>query len=120
MKKILLTIALFGVVLIGRSQTVMNELYSDPGNGHQEFFELYNSSTNPVAENLDCYTMVVFYKSGTTTGFNVLDFPNVSVGPKSFMVGASASPFNVQQQTNLSPGFNWSSLDASGSLKFYQ
>ena len=98
MKKILLTIALFGEVLVGRSQTVMNELYTDPGNNRSEFFELYNSSTNLLGENLDCYTLITFYRQGNAanlvSGFYVLDFPNVTVGPKSYFVGAAASPFD--------------------------
>src|ERR1044071_296491 len=100
MKKILLTIALFGVVLIGRSQTVLNELYVLPGNGHSEFFELYNSSTNPAGQNVDCFTILTWYDNGgTDKGWYVMDLPNLSVGPKGYFVGASASPFNTQSTT---------------------
>ncbi len=120
MKKILLSVGLFSLVLVARSQTVLNVMYTDPGAGNSEFVEIYNSSTNPLAEHLNCYTMVTFYKNGSTTGWYVLDFPDDSVGPKGYWVIAAASPFNVQNQTGVVANANWNALAASGSLKFYQ
>jgi hypothetical protein len=122
MKKFLFFFSLITVVIPAKSQTaVFNEFYTDPGAGKSEFFEIYNTSTGNVAENLDCYRLVTWFKDGSTTGFYVLDFPNLNVAPKSFFVGAASDPFNVQAQTNVDAAFSWNNFaDATGSLTFYE
>lgn len=134
MKKFLLVLFCLGAAFAGRSQVIFNELYTDPGSGNNEFFELYNTSIDPNPISLDCYTMVtlytVTYKNGpnkgkTYSGAYVLDFPNVSIKPKQWLIGVSASPFNVQKATGITKPatdyFNWNSLSSStGSLKKYQ
>ena len=75
MKKILLTVGFFALVLVGRSQTVLNEIYTDPGNQtlRGEFIELYNSSTLPGGQSVDCFTIVTYYDhGGTDRGWYVL------------------------------------------------
>ena len=118
MKKILLTLALSGAVLLGKSQiVVLNEIYTDPGAGKSEFFELYNSSGALI--NMDCYTIITYYTEGNKEGFYVLDLPAGSVAPTGYFVGAADSTFNVQGQLGLEPDFNWNNLDtwaSSGSL----
>jgi hypothetical protein len=127
MKKILLVTGLFSLVLVGRSQTVLNEVYTEPGNGHTEFIELYNSSTSLIPQNLDCFTIVTYYRTGNganvNQGFYVLDLPNLTVASKSFFVLAAASPFNTQSTTGSIADVNWNNAAAlnalNGSLKQY-
>ena len=67
MKKILLTLGLFGLVLVGKSQTVLNEVYTDPGSGNSEFIELYNSGAG--VQNLDCFTVLTYWQTGSAKGW---------------------------------------------------
>ena len=64
MKKYLLIFSMIAGVASAKAQTAFNEFYTDPGAGKQEFFELYNTATGNVAENLNCYTLVTWYKMG--------------------------------------------------------
>ena len=90
MKKIF-TLCLFAfAAFFSKAQVVLNEVYPDPGTV-QEFFELYNTSTNPVPENLDNYTLVAYYEEAGKTGFYVLDLPNQTVNAKGYYVGSSQS-----------------------------
>ncbi len=68
MKKILLSISLFAIALISNGQTVLNELYTTPGNGtlRGEFIELYNSSTLPGGQSVDCFTILTCYDNGAS------------------------------------------------------
>ena len=103
MKKILLTLGLFCLVLLGRAQTVLNEIYTTPGGTNSEFFELYNSSTGIGGQNVDCFTIVTYYDNGgTDRGWYVMDLPDLTIGPKNFFVAAAASPFTTQN--NAAPG----------------
>ncbi|HEX7906180.1 MAG TPA: T9SS type A sorting domain-containing protein [Chitinophagaceae bacterium] len=130
MKKFLLSMGLlFSLVIVGKSQTVLNEVYTDPGAGKSEFFELYNSSVDPSFVNVNCWTVVTYYETGSgqnvKKGFYVLDMPNDSVGPKSFFTGAADSTFDVQSQTGVLPDFNWNnpvfrSGSTGGYLKKYE
>jgi len=114
MKKILLSLGLFSLVLAGRSQTVLNELYTDPNAGRTEFFEIYNGSGAIV--NTDCFSLITYYtESGGKTGFYVLDLPADNLPPTGYYVGASANPYNVQG-TSGTPNFSWNALPASGQL----
>jgi hypothetical protein len=119
MKKIFTFSVLIIIAAFSNAQAVLNELYTDPGSGKQEFFELYNSSSTP--ENLDNYTLVTYYEEpGGKTGFYVLDFPNQTIAANGYYAGASASPFNVQSQTGVIPDFNWNAMPAGGSLTKWQ
>jgi hypothetical protein len=133
MKKILLSLGLFSLVLVGKSQTtVLNEVYTDPNlnSGHSEFFELYNTSIGG-AQNVDCYTIITYYEEGTgqntKKGFYVMDLPNLSVAGKGWFVGAAHSPFSTQNMAfqNVIPNFSWNSPafrngTTGGSLSKYQ
>ncbi len=57
MKKIftLCVLALFAASV--NAQVVFNEVYTDPGANKHEFFEFYNTSTNPTPESMDDYTL---------------------------------------------------------------
>jgi len=114
MKKFFTLCLLICIVIVTRSQAVLNEVYPQPGNGYHEFFELYNESN--VTENLDNYTVVTYYEEGTKSGFYVLDLPAVSVAAHGYYVAASDNPFNIQGQLNISANSNWNSLGAGSSL----
>ncbi len=127
MKKILLSLGLFSLVLVGKSQTVLNEIYTDPGNNKSEFFELYNSSTAVGGQSVDCFTILTYVNTGNNgiEGWYVMDLPNLTIGPKGFFTGASASPFNTQSLTGVTANFNWNSTSfrngsTGGSLIFAQ
>lgn len=100
-----------------KAQVVLNEIYTDPGSGKHEFFELYNTSSSAIPENLDCYTIVAYYEeSPSKTGFYVMDLPNMTIPSRGYFTGASASPFNVQGQSGLTANFNWNAMPAGGAL----
>lgn len=106
------------------AQAVLNEIYSDPGSGNHEFFELYNTSISGKPVSMDNYTLVAYYENGPQEkGFYVLDFPNLSVGPKGFFSGAAQVPFNYQGNTaSKAADFSWNDpqLTAKGGyLKKY-
>jgi len=115
MKKIFTLCLLVCIVIVSRSQAVINEFYPQPGNGNAEFFELYNE--NNSLEYLDNYTLVLYYEEpGGKSGFYVLDFPNDSIAAHSYYSGAAQSPYNIQGQSNITADFNWNSMPAGGSL----
>jgi hypothetical protein len=120
MKKIFTLCILAIVVIRSNSQVVLNEVYPEPGNGKQEFFELYNTSTSQVPENLDNYTLVAYYEESGKSGFYVLDLPNATVASKGFYAGSSQTTFNIQGQSNLTADLNWNSLPSSASLTKWQ
>ncbi len=113
MKKFLLTTGILCLVLVGYSQlTVLNELYTDPGNQalRGEFIELYNASADDEGQNVDCYTIVTYYDNGGgDRGWYVLDLPNLTVGAKDFFVAAAFSPFTTQNTPlpGATPDFSW-------------
>lgn len=124
MKKFLLSVLVISAFVVVKGQTVLNEIYTEPGSGKSEFFELYNTSGAP--QNVDCFTILIYWKnSATDRGWYVLDLPNASVPAAGFYVGAAASPFNVQSQTGVNANFNWNDINfrngfTGGSLKKYQ
>lgn len=115
MKKIFTLCVLTGIVIVTRSQAVLNEIYPQPGNGYHEFFELYNE--NNSLEYLDNYTLVTYYEeAGGKTGFYVLDLPNDSVAAHGYFVGASQITYNIQGQLGLTANISWNALGAGGTL----
>ena len=101
--------------IFARSQAVLNEVYPQPGNGYNEFFELYNE--NNSLEYLDNYTIVAYYEeSGSKTGFYIMDLPNDSINGHGYYVAASQTPFNIQGQLGLTANSIWNALSAGGSL----
>jgi len=117
MKKIFTLCLLAFAAIFSKAQVVLNEVYPDPGATFQEFFELYNTSTNPVPENLDNYTLVAYYEEpGGKSGFYVLDLPNQTVNAKGYYVGSSLSTFAIQGQSGLSANLNWNAIPAGGAL----
>ena len=92
------------------TQVVLNELYTDPGAGKSEFFELYNSSSSATPVSLDNYTMLCFFDISGTLGWYVMDLPNLTVTAKGYFVGSAALPFNYQGVNNSAASdFNWNS-----------
>jgi hypothetical protein len=137
MKRLLLSLAFMGAVLLGNAQTpvvkspvILNEIYTLPSPGNSEFFELYNTSVSPNAIPLDCYSLVVMYTIGDnkdvtkiTRGFYIIDFPsNASIASQSYFVGASKNPFAIQNKPTNTADFSWNSLGGAtgGSLKKYE
>ena len=115
MKKIFTLCVSALIVIVSHSQAVLNEIYPQPGNGNQEFFELYNE--NNSLEYLDNYTIVAYYEeAGGKTGFYILDLPNDSVAAHGYYVGAAQTPFNIQGQSGIAANFSWNSMPAGGSL----
>jgi len=117
MKKIF-TLCLFAFAAIfTKAQVVLNEVYPEPGNTFQEYFELYNTSTNPVPESLDNYTIVTYYEEpGGKSGFYILDLPNEMVNAKGYYIVSSQSIFAVQGRSGLVANANWNSLASGGAL----
>jgi hypothetical protein len=120
MKKIFSLCLLILTAAILHAQVVLNEIYTDPGNGKNEFFEFYNTSSSPIPQNLDNYTLVAYYEELGKTGFYVLDLPNQSVPSKGFYVGSSDNPFKVQGQSHVAANFSWNAMPAGGSLKKFE
>lgn len=115
MKQIFTLCALALSATFSNAQVVLNEVYTDPGNGKHEFFEFYNTSS--VSLNMDNFTIVTYYtEPGNKSGFYVMDLPNKTVFAKAFFVGAAANPFAVQGQTNLLADFSWNAMPAGGAL----
>jgi len=115
MKKIFTLIVFVLIVLVSNAQAVLNEIYPQPGNGYQEFFELYNPG---ASENLDNYTIITYYEeSGGKSGFYILDMPNQTISANGYYIGASASPISIQGQAGLTPESNWNALPAGGILR---
>lgn len=124
MKKILLSLLFISAFVVVKAQTVLNEIYTEPGSGKSEFFELYN--TSGFSQNVDCFTILIYWKNSTTDrGWYVLDLPNATVPAAGFFVGSSANPFNVQSQTGVTANFNWNDISfrngsTGGFLKKYK
>ena len=112
------TLCLFAFTAIFlKAQVVLNEVYPEPGNTFQEYFELYNTSTNPVPESLDNYTIVTYYEEpGGKSGFYILDLPNEMVSAKGYYIVSSQSIFAVQGRSGLIANANWNSLTSGGAL----
>src|SRR5258705_8676515 len=111
MKKTLLLITVIFFVLVSRSQVLFNEVYTDPAASHNEFFELYNTSTSSTPLSLDDYTIVCFFeKPSGEKGFYIMDLPNLTIPPKGYFVGASDLPFDYQGvKTSTAADFSWNS-----------
>jgi len=116
MKKILLSVGLFSLVMVGRSQTILNELYVQPSSSTSEFFELYYAGTLPIGDNVDCWTLVSYFDNGGgDRGVYVMDLPNVNTGfTNRYLVGAATDPFTAQGSSNVVPDFNWNNMPVSG------
>lgn len=88
-----------------KSQLVINELYTDPGSGKSEFFELFNYGAPTATDNL---TLLSYFDSSGIRGFYVLDIPAFTLGTQNYFVGVSAYPFNYQGVVNSTAAqFNW-------------
>jgi hypothetical protein len=117
MKKFFTLCVLFFAFNLAKSQVVLNEFYPEPGSTFQEYFELYNTSTSPIPENLDNYTMVVYYEEpGNKSGFYIFDLPSVTVATKDFFVVSSQIIYSIQGQANITADLNWNALGAGGAI----
>ena len=106
--KFILPALLLSLAAETKAQVLLNEVYSDPGAGKHEFFELYNTNTSTAPESMDNYTLVTFFEISGTPGFYVMDLPNLNVASKGYFVGSSAIPFNYQGVVNSTASdFNW-------------
>ena len=117
MKKIFILCVLVISTFCSKSQVLLNEFYPEPGSTFQEYFELYNTSTSSTPENLDNYTMIIYYEEpGNKSGFYVFDLPSVTVAAKDYFVVSSQNIFGIQGQSNLTADLNWNSLGAGGAI----
>ncbi|MBD0331834.1 MAG: hypothetical protein ICV66_04205, partial [Chitinophagaceae bacterium] len=123
MKKIFTPALITAMMLLSISSTaqrlVINEIYTDPGNGKHEFFELFNYGATVTTDHM---TLVTYFDSATKKGFYVLDLPNMTIGSYQFFVGAAALPFNYQGVTGSTAAqFSWNDVPTltanSGYLK---
>lgn len=134
MSRLLLTILLFCVSLGSKSQVILNEIHTEVKKSTEsEFFELFNTSTDPAGINLDCYSLVVPYiTASNTVGVYLLDFPNVTILARSYLVATSSTKivggnvqFNTQNKTNVIANFSWNLLNVpnqqplNGSLRSF-
>ena len=94
------------------AQVVLNELYTDPGAGKHEFFELYNTNSSSVPISLAGYSVITYFEgAGTEKGFYVLDLPDLDIPSKGYCVGSSANPFNYQSVSGSTKTlFSWNDL----------
>ena len=121
MKKIFTLCLLAFAVIFSKAQVVLNELYPEPGSTFQEFFELYNTSTSSIPENLDNYTLVAYYEeAGNISGFYVFDLPSVTVDAKDYFVVSSQILFSIQGQSNITADLNWNVLGTGGAITKWQ
>src|SRR5258708_10025597 len=98
MKKILLSIAFIGAVLLGRSQEVVfNEFYPNPdtSGGNNEYLELYNTSSAPI--NLDCYSILA-YDQTTHSGY-VYQLPAITIDPFGWVVFTNSTTGTITYGT---------------------
>ena len=110
MKKIILIVICTASFLLAKAQAILNEVYTDPGAGKHEFFELYNTSTSTAPLSVDNYTIVTFFDLPGERGFYVMDLPNMTVASKGYFVGSSAITYNYQGVVNSSASdFSWNS-----------
>lgn len=109
MKRYLLLFTILASAVLGRSQAVLNEVYFNPAAGEKEYIELYNSGT---FQNLDCYTLLALYDDGVSSGFYVINFPDIDMNSNSFSVLAQTLPLNYQNGTynGTSQDFAWDDL----------
>lgn len=114
MKRVLLSCILALCAIAIEAQVYLNEFYVRPQEPpHSEFFELYNSSPAPV--NLDCYTLVSYYKDPNDhKGFYVLDLPNITLPGKGFFVASSRIPFSYQVGSDVVADYNWNDPTVGG------
>ncbi len=112
MKKILLSILLIVSFYLGHAQVTLNELFVQRGSctPSAQYFELYNGGGSDIS--LDCYALVVWYKSGSETGFYVVDFPTgttIEAGQAWVAAGMTISNTSFCYTNSLSytPQLNW-------------
>jgi hypothetical protein len=94
------------------AQVVLNELYTDPGAGKHEFFELYNNSSSSLPMSLAGYSVITYFEGvGNEKGFYVLDLPDLDLASKGYFVGSAANPFNYQGTSGSTKSqFSWNDL----------
>lgn len=110
MKRTVLLCLCFIVIVKAKPQVILNEIYTDPGAGKHEFFELYNTSGSTVPMSLDHYTIVTFFEIAGKKGFYVMDLPNLDINPQGYFVGSSELPFNYQGIVgSTASDFSWNS-----------
>jgi hypothetical protein len=108
MKKFLLTSMLAFSLMAMKAQNVyLNEVYTSPEPGHQEYFELYNAGVNVFGEVLSGYTLVSYFSvPGGEKGFYVLNLPNQTIWAQSYFTGSSQNLINYPGGT-ATASYNW-------------
>ncbi|MEO6404952.1 MAG: T9SS type A sorting domain-containing protein [Ferruginibacter sp.] len=108
MKKFLLASLCLCLFVSVRSQNVyLNEVYTSPADGHQEYFELYNSGMSVYGEVLSNYTLVSFFSiPGGDKGFYVLNLPNQTISAQGYFTGSSQNLINYPGGSATAT-YNW-------------
>ena len=121
MKKVILFVTGMFTAILAFSQMALNEVYVRPGNGQSEFIEIYNNAKTNINVNLDCFTILTYWRSGANDrGWYVLDLPPTAITPGGYYVAAASSPFNTQNNSNVNADLNWNNLPAGASLTKWQ
>ncbi|HKB44520.1 MAG TPA: lamin tail domain-containing protein [Chitinophagaceae bacterium] len=120
MKKILLSFAFIGAVLLGRAQVVFNEFYPNPGTGNDEYLELYNTGGNDI--NLDCWSILAWDNSNHQ-GY-VYQLPSYTLPGFGFVVltGSTTGTIHYSNSSSYSGSniLSWNApATATSSLKLF-
>ncbi len=121
MKKFLLAFTLLTASHFTNAQNVLlNEVFVNETATEPEFIELVNTGTSVNGENLDCYSIAVYYynQANATEGFYVLDLPDTILSAQKYFILSSQSTFTYNDSL-VRAGFNWNAPSASSSLKQY-
>lgn len=118
-KLLLLATSAFAVISGLNAQVILNEIYTSPGGGKHEFFELFNSGTENTPSSVDGFSVVTYFEEGSSKGFYVLDLPSLFIQPRGFLVGSSSIPFNYQGTTNsTSSNFSWNASSLTSNFGY--
>lgn len=133
MKKILPAFLLTIAAFFGNAQAPsiwFNELVADPGQAHDEYIELHN--TSPTGVPLDCYLIVSYFKTKkgnkTEEGVYVYNFPaDANIKPLSYYVISSGNPVKyksndkdlVYTPTDNTSFSNWNNIGTGGYISKY-
>ncbi len=121
MKKFLLAfVLLFAVQFSNAQNVILNEVFVNETATEPEFIELVNTGTSVTGENLNCYSIAVYYynQASATEGFYILDLPDTTLSSQKYFILSSQSSFTFNDSL-VSVGFNWNAPTASSSLKQY-
>src|SRR5688572_14112536 len=103
MKKMIFTLACTFTVLLSAAQLVLNRTYTP--NGRMPYFELVNAGKAATVD-LQCYSLVTYFKSNNQRGFYVINFPKQTLGLDAMVsIGWNEVPNSFGDEQRLS--YDW-------------